>query len=67
MSTWDKTRSSAGGGDSPKTSGTWKTLDGELLVKPDGAADWSSAGRYGLTDTHLMLTRGGSKTVYERL
>jgi hypothetical protein len=29
--------------------------------------DWHSAGRYDLTDTHMMLTRGGSRMIYERL
>jgi hypothetical protein len=67
MSTWDKTRSSAGGGDSPVTKGSWKTENDELFLRPDGGSEWASLGRYGLTETHLMLTRGSSKTVYERL
>jgi hypothetical protein len=67
MSTWDRTRSTAGGEDSPKTGGSWKTEGSELFLKPDGVAEWASVGRYGLTDTHMMLTRAGSKTVYERL
>jgi hypothetical protein len=67
MRMWEKTRSSAGGGDSPETVGAWKTEGGELFLKPEGAAEWVPAGRYGLTDTHLMLTRGTSKSIFERL
>lgn len=67
MSTWDRTRSTAGGEDSAKTNGSWKTEGSELYFRVEDSPDWHSAGRYGLTDTHMMLTRGGSKTIYERL
>lgn len=67
LGTWDVMRSSAGSSDSARTGGTWKTAGGVLFVRADGAADWSSAGRYTLNDTHLLLDRDGAKTIYERL
>jgi hypothetical protein len=67
--TWDKTVSSLSGTEeSAHTTGTWKTEGGALWIKPQGHDGWSSAGKYGLTDTHLMLTdAAGRKTIYERL
>jgi hypothetical protein len=66
--TWDKTVSSLSGTEeSAHTRGTWKTEGGRLWIKPDERPEWFSAGKFGLTDTHLMLTDArGEKTIYER-
>lgn len=67
--TWTKSASSfSGTEESPRTGGTWKTEQGELWLRDEGATEWIPAGKYGLTDTHLMLTAAsGEKMIYERL
>ena len=67
MSTWDKTRSSAGGSDSEVSQGAWKTEGNVLYLRSPADAPWQAAGRYTVTDTHLMRGSGSNKTVYERL
>jgi hypothetical protein len=68
METWSRSQGDAGGSDGERTRGTWKTEGGELWVKGDGESEWGTLGKVSVTDTHLMLTRGGGrKTVYERI
>lgn len=68
LETWSKTEAArGGGGESAHTRGTWKSDGGQLWIKGDGEDEWRTLGKFALTDTHLMLSSGGSKAIWERV
>jgi hypothetical protein len=65
---WSKSAGTFGSDESPKTTGTWKTEDKRLFLRPDAEDEWREKGGYSVSETHLLLTYGPrDKQVFERL